>query len=217
MSYLKTPDLSGINNEIEALKEAIESSSTTINLIAEENTKTKTKIDDLLISIEDDCVQLNDYLENESKDLIAVKKLVDELIANDEIVIETITAENTKTKGEIDALLTAIKGECAKFKNYVDSELGNQAAADHQHIIADITDLKDATPTTHGLMSAADKEKLDEININLKLSVSDAQLLLSPITQLKISDVITNESLNLHANILNQKIEILARALGLAN
>jgi hypothetical protein len=162
----KTPDLSGINNEIEALKDAIEGLGSG---------------------------------------------------SSDELILNAITAENTKTKGEIDALLTAIKGECTKFKEYVDSELGDKADTVHKHAIADITDLKDATPTTHGLMSAADKEKLDGINLNLTLSVSDAQLLLSPITQLKTSDEITNESLNLHANMLNQKIGILAKALGVAN
>lgn len=39
------------------------------------------------------------------------------------------------------------------------------APSSHTHVISDITDLKDATATARGLMSATDKKKLDLLTI----------------------------------------------------
>ena len=100
-----------------------------------------------------------------------------------EIVNGKAAASHTHAQSDITGLSDALSGKADGNHNHS----GVYAPASHTHTKSQITDLANATPSTNGvggsagLMSGADKEKLDGINI-VVLSQSEYEALDPPVS-----------------------------------
>lgn len=93
----------------------------------------------------------------------SASQLENKPIENGAIYVTETSANKADMSVDIGGKRYNIKPE--QTWNDITGKPGNFTPAAHKHVIADVTDLKDATSTAHGLMTAQDKKKLDLLTI----------------------------------------------------
>lgn len=90
--------------------------------------------------------------------------------------------------------LTGLQQVWQAVKTYVNNAISALSTVysplGHSHTVADVTDLKDATTSAHGLMTAADKSKLDGVAANAQVNVLEGVKVNG--TALEIAEKIVN-------------------------